>query len=465
MLSTPTMLEAFEEMGRWWPVGSSRVKTRGTLRFRPPDGLSLELVVSTPAQQRHFAEPHPSLVIHGTTDAGRRVTLMDCFVSGSRQYFATRVSHTTVMANRAVIGAHLRAHAKPRFPFLAVRLTHFDEWNCQTGIAAKHGADRDSLVRADYNFVPTRQFHLPALRARLSISSSFTDSTPRVGVLHWDENWWLNLSYDTPQPLDRLLQDQGDLATFLSLLIGDAVHPLRLTLKTALMSPELDVVQLMARRRPDRVIHAQGMLLPHPSVQHVFGVALNRWYERREALRSVYDLVGGTLYDPDLYPSLRFLMLAQAAETFHRQARSGTYVPKRDFRAVARALKRAIPSNVPGELRQALVSRIDFGNDLSLRTRLTCLVDEVPWDVQSRYIGLPDHFVRSVAATRNYLTHHPPSLPRGATAAPEEQHRLAQQLRVLLTWLLLAEAGIPKDILQESVVSRRVFADVVLHTG
>lgn len=465
MLSNPTMLEGFEEMGRWWPVGSSRVKTRGILRFRPPGGLSLELVVSTPAQQHHFAEPHPSLVIHGITDAGRRVTLMDCFVSGSRQYFATRVSHTTVVANRAIIGAHLRAHAKPRFPLLAVRLTHFDEWNCQTGIAAKYGTDRDSLVGVDYKFLPTRQFDLPALRARLSISSSFSDSTPRIGVLHWEENWWLILSYDNPQSLDRLLQDQSDLATFLSLLIGDAVHPLRLTLKTALMSPELDVVQLRAGRRPDRVIPPHAMLLPYSSVQEVFGVVLNRWYERREALRSVYDLVGGTLYGGDLYPSLRFLMLAQAAETFHRQARSGTYVPKKEFRAVARTLKRAIPSNTPRGLQEALSSRIDFGNDLSLRTRLTCLVGEVPFDVQNRYIGLPDHFVRSVVATRNYLTHYPPNLPCGATAAPEDQHRLAQQLRVLLTWLLLAEVGIPKDILQESVLSRRVFADVAPHTG
>ncbi|MDN5873075.1 MAG: hypothetical protein L0H29_01670, partial [Sinobacteraceae bacterium] len=51
----------------------------------------------------------------------------------------------------------------------------------------------------------------------------------------------------------------------------------------------------------------------------------------------------------------------------------GTYMSPEDYEAVRHALATAIPSSVGADHREALKSRIKYGNELSLRKRINGL--------------------------------------------------------------------------------------------
>lgn len=69
-----------------------------------------------------------------------------------------------------------------------------------------------------------------------------------------------------------------------------------------------------------------------------------------------------------------------------------------------------IPNNLDKSHKESLVSRINYGNEYSLRKRLGELVSSLGEEIKAIISPRPDYFSTTIVDARNYFTHYDSSL-------------------------------------------------------
>lgn len=210
-------------------------------------------------------------------------------------------------------------------------------------------------------------------------------------------------------------------------------------------------ISLMQSSNASRTeMHPSDMLLVFPTIKEQMSRLLDGWFSESERLRPIYTLFFGSMYFSTMYPRFHFLNLIQAIETFHRNMRKGSYTTKEKFKKISKRLKKAIPKRVLGEFRIGLESRIDFGNEYSLKTRIRLLSKEL--EAQTIQLITPDvdSFIIKIVATRNYFTHYTSSLKKKPLNG-DDLHYANYKLRVLLIILLLKQVGLGKALIRDAI--------------
>ena len=110
----------------------------------------------------------------------------------------------------------------------------------------------------------------------------------------------------------------------------------------------------------------------------------------------------------------------------------------------------AIPSTVASDHRDSLKSRIRYGNEYSLRKRLTKAVESLPPEAIECVCKSIGEFVSGLVETRNYLTHYTDEL-RGNALRGADLFWASERLAMLLRILLLREFGIDMALIVERV--------------
>ena len=173
-----------------------------------------------------------------------------------------------------------------------------------------------------------------------------------------------------------------------------------------------------------------------------FPEGLTRWFALWPKYRSVLAVFTATRVSR-MFIEERFLNLAQVAEGIHRRTMSGTYLSGEEYSAkVLPLLVAAIPKTVSGEAKTVLCSRLAFGNELSLRSRVEELVAALPNDGRPLF-NARSRFAKEVVAARNGLTHY-------STSAPDPDLDrlmiLSDHLEVLIELTLLRIMGWPPSL-------------------
>jgi nitroreductase len=153
----------------------------------------------------------------------------------------------------------------------------------------------------------------------------------------------------------------------------------------------------------------------------------------------VFDLYLVGLFQPRIFLELKFLSLAQAAESLHARSFDSKVLPKADHRANVRAVADAAPA----ELREWARVRLQDANRKSFRDALAELIAALPAVIADALANVAA-FAERIRVTRNYLTHWTESLEAEA-ARGAELFALTRLLRAILEALLLLELGFSKD--------------------
>lgn len=209
------------------------------------------------------------------------------------------------------------------------------------------------------------------------------------------------------------------------------------------------------QRKNNSGLLGRGMLIRFPDIASRFAEVLDIWYANAERLKHVYDLFFAATQHDTIYLEQDFLQLAQAIEVFSRVARGGKYLSETDYKGIADLLLAAIPPTTDGALRQSLNSRIRFGNEYSLRKRITTILRDLePATVQLITDSIND-FVGRVVDTRNYLVHLDDT-SAGNALSGDKLYQAMNKLRLLLMVLLMLELQFPeietRDILRRSSI-------------
>lgn len=184
---------------------------------------------------------------------------------------------------------------------------------------------------------------------------------------------------------------------------------------------------------------------------------VQRWFADKSKLQLPVGLAANVLASQDLWTHLEFLSLLQALEGFHLSIFAGIYMAEGDYETVKKALGDAIPPNVMSDHKDALKSRIRYGNQVSLRKRMNGLLDWLPAQVRQLALGSADAFPGAWIDTRNFFTHWDKELEANVLNG-QALYEANVRLRMLLRLVYLNHIGVDPQILEKALTGTNPLA-------
>jgi hypothetical protein len=133
---------------------------------------------------------------------------------------------------------------------------------------------------------------------------------------------------------------------------------------------------------------------------------------------------------------------------YSRATSDGRYLPQQDYEKLQQTLEAAIPATVPNDLRSSLKSRLKWGNEFSLRKRITKLLSALEPSTRAMICTDCETYVKRLVDTRNYLTHYGTDSDRWSD---DDLFYGGQSVRILMTILLLREVGLPDNAIRNAL--------------
>lgn len=424
------MIETQTFRGYWWLPEADERKLSGTLTVAKGDAR-LELLdnfgrtaISKGISSFSLAE-RPRVL--GVSTDGKPITLEGHIGARAEEHFPG-IPTSTYRHEVALIGAHFAPDEEIGFDEIAIKASDLNAWTEVSGFRIKTGmrehekgylifekvnidyqAPDDvgiSLSRGEHAFI---RFNAP--------SEGIGAGTEHISLR---QEAALHLRFRKRANLDQVFERVGHVRNFLSLAVGRPVAILSVTgfqddyvrersetpIPITVLWPIVHNPDPPAKRREPR-----EMLFTLPEAKPEISRVMRAWFAKQERLEPVFNLFFGMLYHPDMYSDVRFLMFAQAVETFgYRRKRN---VVERSFADQVR--------EVLGTCRS--VSKRIVGSDV-------------------------DSWVTWLKVTRDFRTHYNPAKEERA-AKEAGLLLLTLQLRAIIEMSLLRELGFPAAAINE----------------
>jgi hypothetical protein len=443
-LAAEEIFGEFVIRGSWWAPSDRQNAVFGTL-FYSNDRIKLQLERAfIPELDTAYSFGDVKVpVVHGQANDGSQITVLRAFYSGSHG------SEIDLVANEIVVGAHLDSTINV-VRAAVVRFTNLEEWAGRSLVEQKTrddgsiGFDVLKHTEPDLEVEGLTQFRKLTLTTSLQVSQTHVQ-TKLTNQSHF------SLEFHDRVTLPDLAQSVRSIGNLLALLFDEPVMPshIRLTLQVDPDGPETSAnYAVPPRTAKPRKKSTFEMPFPLHDLegQEVLEILFRNWFEKEKVLRPVYDLLLGTVYSPGQYVQSTFLSLAQALESFHRRVYGGHYVSPDEYSSLRKTLISAIPGGLDEKLAGKLKSMLDFGNELSLKSRLENLFSGIQAQHFVDLCGNNDarQFIKLLADVRNYLTHYSGKKPT-ILENTVEMYNLNRRIAALLTLLIFKYFGLPEN--------------------
>lgn len=345
-----------------------------------------------------------------------------------------------------------------------MEIGHLADWLNQSALQAtfEHEEATRRINQASFacTFPPKKVFKFPCFTLEFIYEYQTKFDKNKA---HVDFKQMAHLIYHESQPPEVLLNDITRLRNFIALGLGHPIYigPMKARSSKILKKlGEKDVsVAIVPHIRADslsdneKLIYQKDMLFEFTDIEPSFTDIYSQWISRSADLEPTIQSYFAALYTDELYSIDRFLSLAQAIESYHRRAFSGSYLSKSDFQRLKQALIEAIPSDLPNEVIAASQGKIQFFNEYSQRTRyndLIAILKTEYGETVSRHIEDSDEFIKLVIDTRNYYIHFDPK-SKGKSAEGLGLMILIEKLLFLLEVVFMRELGFKPENVAELI--------------
>jgi hypothetical protein len=445
-----------EFVGEWFlPSSEEEVrKIPGTLSWSS-QRASLELHDSfNPVRGAVYGdEVHTYPAVYGTTTKSEFVTVLEA----SRASAGLNIGPAgfrqpeRLVSSWVVVGAHV--DAQTLYSEIRVRIPGLQIWLCPSGVKQTilHKT-KETAAGVIYRIegLPEEESEISSLPATLGwgIDRNFSgDLITKISVV---TSACLRIQTDTPQNLDWFFLQLGKATTLLAFLAGTPMAPDEVTAKVA--NSNISVSVVVALREANYCTHrnSNDFYMLRSNMDADLGVTFAKWFELYDNIAMPCQLALSVLSSENLWLHVEFLSLMQALEGFHRATMPGLYTSEANYEPVKQALSNAIPKTVGLDHKDALKSRIRYGNEVSLRKRLDALVSRLELPLRKHILGGDGVVPRRWVITRNYYTHWDEA-SRELTLDGIEMHRAGVRMRHLLRALYLDLVGIPQSAIAKSL--------------
>ncbi len=426
----------FTTQGEWW-IPESDIKVGGTLSYA--DGrIRLSLVGLLEETPDPFSD-EPIPVVFGMTSDGIEVTLCDC------RYLDWQSAEThgksDLLVGTIFIGAHLPQGVDSKFEQVGYSFSGLTAW-ATLGAVADHEVQDGRMV-----LKPTQghgvEAAIPVGQVVLNFGLMETGTTRYV---HLDRTSSALMMLRTPMTGDEIFSAvTRPLQQFLTFVCDKPAYLLDLTYRSSEFKrtsfgnswPQLiTCIHSGDVAHGDEEVREYEMLLPLSAIRDTAAEILERWFEIWSQVSLAMDLLFGTLLGPQTYTETRFLLLAQAAETY-----AGLRFPDAQRMNLDQKARRARVLDAikldPADhawLKEAL----SYVHEPTFAEKLHYLVRYAGYEVHEK---IRPGFEESVKHTRNFFTHYDPKVKTKAVTELPDLYRLAEEVIVLLQFCLMHDLG------------------------
>lgn len=446
------LLNDFELEGNWWLPDRPTEKIPGKLSFKNDEHIELSLLGDFRRNNTRIE------IILGTTFEGHHCTLLDCYFVGPAIQAVGYGSRAFFVASYIFVGRHFNAVSEIKFPSILVNYSFLEEWLNSKPFEVGYGYDGQAgkwnKLQVHYSAPKGFEIHAPSVKATISTHFGVHSDKERFRRTELNFTAYIKIAPEKPMDHTWFLNSISNLGSFLTLLIGKPVYIKRIkyldTNEDFEDDSSVDILFEQRRRVESDFINPRAILAPFTNIEDNLADVLNAWFIKSQELSTIFNLLLGTLYNPYQFRVSTFLNLAQALESYQRHLNTDKYIPDERYDAVLQELIKAIPSELPTELKESLKSKLNYGNEFSLRTRLKRIISGLSPEHQKVLYDDSKKFVNEIIFTRNYYTHYDKSLEKKA-AKGNSLIELNTKLRALLIILLYKEIMISDEVIKTAV--------------
>ena len=438
-------MDHIEYDGIWWHSPEPDHAWPGTVRFDRRQGTVLTVRVDN-QKPEPFGPLREYELIHGVASNGIPITLINCFDRLSQGSSFTTSRRLEIYANEMIAGLHCDS-ADPMLSVVTVRFAHMNEWWGQSGF------ENDPSVKLpDFaaRYKTKRPLVLSEGPFRVSIKPYAIGSFSARQVLI-KEQIVFEIESAEPRRLSEFQRITKMCNDFLSVACSAlceieefSVVPPRLEGDRPRMGTLHAVPFLKNRER--RKSSSAKMLFTFSDIAARPQTLFAEWLNKTDKLEDARTLYMVGLYGGG-YVEHRLLALTQAAEAYHRRFLHDRYMNDAQFETdVLAPLNAAVTSNIDPSHRAAILARLKFANEFSLRRRFRDLF-RLHSDTLSILVDEPADYESPIIAMRNEFTHFPvpASGARVARANRDAAFLFIWILRLLLEACFLTEMGFTRD--------------------
>jgi hypothetical protein len=406
-----TLDDKIDIAGEWWLTEKPDSVVSGQITFNRQDGIELNLnqAFTPPIGAIRPGDPNPHYpFVHGVTVKGEAVTLIEAQQIGTSINFGTGGFRQPgrIYARVLAIGGHLL----PDFQFIKVRfrVPGLQVWLGQRVIL--HSMDFDEnkkLTTQSFSFgrMPEEKFRLSSISALASCGYGGSSKADPYSSIKVDVSAWFTFQPDETQEIDWFLEQHEKMLTMISFLSGEAMVTDAIQAQFDDSNHRVDILFAMRGTEPPKQNHPYEFFLSRSAITVPFEEYCNKWFELSPKVNRSASLARSVMASEDIWLHMEFLSLMQALEGLHRSLYEGNYMADDQYEDVKHALTNAIPKAVASDHRDALKSRIRYGNQISLRKRLDELANKLSVTNRSNIFGKHKAAPQQWIDTRNYYTH------------------------------------------------------------
>jgi hypothetical protein len=406
-----TLDDKIDISGEWWLIEKPESVVPGQLTFSRQDGIDLHLhqAFTPPVGSIRPGDPNPQYsVVHGVTVEGAAVTLIDARQIGTSFNYGTGGLRQPgrIYARILVIGAHLPPDIK--FTKVHFRVPRLQVWLGQIVIQHRivfDGGSKFSSQSFDFGKMPEDKFRLASIGALASCYYGWNSTSNPYSSIKVDVTAGFSFQPDEPKVIDWFLEQQETMLTMVSLLSGDAMVTDAIEARIDNSKNGFEILASIRSAKAPQRNRPDDFFLSRLNISVPFKEYCNKWFELWPKIHSPALLARSVMASEDVWLHMEFLSLIQALEGLHRSLYGGQYMDDDQYKEVKHALNNAIPQTVAPDHKDALKSKIKYGNQISLRKRLDELSDNLSLINRFFIFGERKATPQQWISTRNYYTH------------------------------------------------------------
>lgn len=392
--------------------------------------------------------------IHGISSKGEAISLLNTQSLGVSLNISSGGMRQPerLISPWVIVGAHVT----PDTLYTSVNfyIPGLEAWLSKPAIEEQSSIDPESK-RITNSFIinPPNPEKTPASHISSVLEWGFSTSIApnKFTSLEVTVHGWVSIHPQTPQSLEWFLDQHAKLATLLALMAG-APMPARAIHASigSLTNFPLSVLVTIQQAEPCKLKHPLDFFVPRGVLGPIFPAIIEQWFLEINSVLIPSQLALATLSTENLWLHVKFLSLMQALEGFHRGRFQGNYMEESEYEKIKSTISSSIPASVANDHRDALRSRIRYGNQISLSKRLNELRNYIGDSLAALIISADSKIPRNWIDTRNYLSHWDEEL-RPFAIDGQEMYNANIRIENFLRVLYLLTAGIPHEIIHRSL--------------
>ncbi|MGG1289826.1 HEPN domain-containing protein [Bacillus smithii] len=467
-LNNKDLNQNFKVKGVWWiPSKEDKQEFAGELIYENGH-ITLELFGSF---WKSLNEHNHNEVIFGLTSQGDKITLLDTFQIRSKMSFpGFKIEVYT--ANLMLIGFHISSIDSPEIQSVAFTTNHLSNWLSISPFKINEIMEKDGSLKqlnVHYKFPEIFSFKCEINGEQTTVKSTYAmnSSGDAIDQFNMNHSSYLKITPESKRSIKWFHKTIFEIKSLLTLLTGHSLSFNKIIVygdvTQTINSTEIREKGLLFVRQikqsTARELQSYDLLITYKDLQKKFQIIFTKWFELKEELDSIYNLVVGNFYR-ESYLETDFLNLMHSIEGFHRLRYGGKYIKQEEYELYLKNINEIIDNQkLNNDLKQRMKGMLVYGNEFSLRKRIKDLFNKIDEETIKILIGnneKPNAFIDKIVNTRNHLT-HPDKRNIPNLIQTDELFQINHQLKCLAMILLLTTLCVPEKMIAQKLKVNRFY--------